>query len=220
MSKPNSHFYEFGPFRVDTLKRTLLRDGEMTPITPKAFDILLTLIERNGEVLSKDDLMSAVWPGTVVEENNLTRNISTLRKALGEQPNEHQYVVTIPGRGYRFVAEVKELFDADSGLAVEQAGAARVVSEKETPIEFPSVRVKRGAIVALVALIVAGAGSAIWLRVRARQQSRADSTVAEPFRKMRPTRLTNTGNVWAAAIAPDGEYVSLVIDEGRRQSLW
>src|SRR5262245_33800879 len=131
MPKPNSHFYEFGPFRIDTLKRILMRDGEVVQITPKAFDILLALIERNGEALSKDDLMNAVWPDTVVEENNLTRNISSLRKALGEKPDERRYVVTISGRGYQFVAEVRKLKGEDSGAAVKQAGAIRLISEIE-----------------------------------------------------------------------------------------
>ena len=82
MSTPRCHFYEFGPFHVDAVKGLLLRDGELVSLTPKAFDILLVLVENHGEVLTKDELMRAVWPDTVVEENNLARNISTLRKAL------------------------------------------------------------------------------------------------------------------------------------------
>ena len=109
MPKPGVRFYEFERFRVDPLKRLLLRDGEVVPLTPKAFGILFALIECRGQVLEKDDLMKAVWRDTVVEENNLTRNISSLRKALGERPAEHRYVATVPGRGYSFVAEVTEV---------------------------------------------------------------------------------------------------------------
>ncbi|HWQ34433.1 MAG TPA: winged helix-turn-helix domain-containing protein [Blastocatellia bacterium] len=111
MSRPLCQFYEFGPFRADPHKRLLLREGEVVPLTPKAFTLLLVFIEKRGEVLDKDELMNAVWPDAVVEENNLTRNISTLRRALGESPDAHQYIVTVPGRGYKFVAEVAELND-------------------------------------------------------------------------------------------------------------
>jgi len=100
--------YEFGPFYLNSLKRIVLRDGEPLPLTPKCFDILLALVEHAGEVLVKEELMESVWPDTVVEEGNLNRNISTLRKVLGESPNDHRYIVTVPGRGYRFVAEVRE----------------------------------------------------------------------------------------------------------------
>src|SRR5712692_4509877 len=103
--------YEFGPFCLNPLKRIVLRDGEPLPLTPKCFDILLALVEHPGEVLVKEELMESIWPDTVVEEGNLNRNISTLRKALGESPNDHRYIVTVPGRGYRFVAEVREGFD-------------------------------------------------------------------------------------------------------------
>src|SRR5215475_3934459 len=102
-------FYEFGPFRVDTVKYVLTRDGEVAPLNLKAFEILLALIENRGQVLEKNELLQRVWPDTVVEENNLARNISALRKALDEHPNEHQYILTVPGRGYRFVASVREV---------------------------------------------------------------------------------------------------------------
>jgi len=105
-----AQFYEFGPFRLDPLKRLLRRDGgEVVSLPPKAFDTLLALIEKRGEILEKDALMQALWPDSFVEEANLTVKISQLRKALGEQPQEHQYIVTVPGRGYRFVAEVRTL---------------------------------------------------------------------------------------------------------------
>src|SRR5215210_3401806 len=101
--------YGFGPFFVNTAKCALLRDGEVVPLSLKAFEILLVLIEHRGQVMEKDEILKKVWPDTVVEENNLARNISALRKALDEHPNQHQYILTIPGRGYRFVANVKEV---------------------------------------------------------------------------------------------------------------
>lgn len=103
------HFYEFGRFRVNIAERLLLREDEVVPLTPKVFDILLTLIENSGQVVSKDGLMKKVWPDSFVEEGNLTQNISLLRKALGEGQNGHQYIETVARRGYRFAAPVREL---------------------------------------------------------------------------------------------------------------
>lgn len=131
MEGQKKHFYEFGPFRVDPTKRLLLRDGTPQPLTPKAFDILLVLVRQDGQVIEKDDLMRAVWPDTVVEENNLTRNISALRKALGEGPQDHSYVVTVPGRGYSFVAGVKDVADEPAALLVEKYSRTHLVVEEE-----------------------------------------------------------------------------------------
>jgi TolB-like protein/DNA-binding winged helix-turn-helix (wHTH) protein len=130
MFKPASQFYEFGPFRVDAQKRLLLHEGEPVPLTPKAFDILLVMLARHGEALGKEELMQAVWPDVAVEENNLTRNISTLRKALGEKPNEHRYVVTIPGNGYRFVAAVRTT-GAEAERHEDMARESTVAAETE-----------------------------------------------------------------------------------------
>ncbi len=101
--------YEFGLFRLDTAKRCLLRESQTIPIAPKIFETLLALVEHHGEVLSKEDLMCRLWPNSFVEEGNLTYNISTLRKLLGERAPDHNYIVTIPGRGYMFVAEVNRV---------------------------------------------------------------------------------------------------------------
>ena len=100
--------YEFGPFALDADKRLLLRDGVPVPLAPKALETLLALIEYRDRVVTKDELLQRIWGDTVVEEGGLTRNISILRKALGEKPDDHHYVVTVPGRGYRFVADVRE----------------------------------------------------------------------------------------------------------------
>jgi DNA-binding winged helix-turn-helix (wHTH) protein/TolB-like protein/Tfp pilus assembly protein PilF len=108
ISRPAKHFYEFGPFRLDPAEHTLLREGQTVTLTPKVFDILKVLVENNGHLFEKDELMKAVWPDSFVEEGNLTRNISTLRTVLGERPDE-QYIETIPKRGYRFVARVREV---------------------------------------------------------------------------------------------------------------
>ena len=113
MSQQDNRSYEFGRFRVKVAERVLLRDGEIVPLTPKVFDILLTLVEKSGQVVSKDELMKRVWPDTYVEEGNLTQNISLLRKALGETPEGTQFIETVPRRGYRFVAKINEGVDLD-----------------------------------------------------------------------------------------------------------
>ncbi|MGH9841657.1 MAG: winged helix-turn-helix domain-containing protein [Blastocatellia bacterium] len=109
MNSPANHFYDFGPFRIDRAERVLIRDGQPLTITPKAFDLLLALVERRGHVVEKEELMGAVWPEIVVEESNLTHHISVLRKVLGENAGERPYIETIPRRGYRFLAEVERV---------------------------------------------------------------------------------------------------------------
>ncbi len=117
--------YEFNDFRLDPQQRLLLTaGGEPIPLAPKVFDTLLYFIERRGELLDKSTLLKAVWPNVVVEENSLNQNISALRRALKEGPNEHRFIVTEPGRGYRFVAEVRTVTaEAPAGPAVRQAAA-------------------------------------------------------------------------------------------------
>src|SRR4026209_1172989 len=108
MGQQDNLSYEFGRFRLNVADRILLRDGEVVPLTPKVFDILLTLVENRGQVVSKEGLMKRVWPDMFVEEGNLSQNISLLRKALGESPGGVQFIETVPRRGYRFVAAISE----------------------------------------------------------------------------------------------------------------
>src|SRR5215471_5279857 len=109
MSKIINNFYEFGPFRVDTGQRVLWREGEIVPLTPKAFDLLLALVENGGRVLTKEELLQRVWPDSFVEEANLSHNIYKLREALGEKPTGKKYIETLARRGYRFVGTVNEV---------------------------------------------------------------------------------------------------------------
>lgn len=101
--------YEFGPFRVDPDQQTLSRDGHPIPITPKAFETLLILVRNSREIVSKDELMRLVWPDSFVEEGNLSQNIFVLRRALGDTPDSRRYIATLPGRGYRFTADVRSV---------------------------------------------------------------------------------------------------------------
>src|SRR6266542_4145522 len=102
------HIYEFGPFHLDAPRRLLLREGKQVRLPAKAFEILLVLLEEKGRLVEKDELMRRVWPEAVVEENNLTVNMSALRRSLGESPRDRRYLVTVPGRGYQFVADVRQ----------------------------------------------------------------------------------------------------------------
>ncbi|PYT03428.1 MAG: hypothetical protein DMF60_18425, partial [Acidobacteria bacterium] len=130
MSEQVKQFYEFGRFRINSAQRLLLRDQEIVPLTPKVFDMLLTLVERSGEVVSKDFLMKKVWPDTFVEEGNLTQNISLVRKALGEGQNGHQYIETVARRGYRFVAPVRVSVDGGNEFTREATGIGTVTIGK------------------------------------------------------------------------------------------
>jgi DNA-binding winged helix-turn-helix (wHTH) protein/tetratricopeptide (TPR) repeat protein len=129
MSKQTNHFYEFGPFRADAGRQLLLRDGEPVPLTSKAFETLLVLVQHSEQMVSKDELMKQLWPDTFVEESNLTQHISMLRKALGESPQDHRYIVTMPGRGYRFAEKVREVSDRGE-LIVESHSIERVTVEE------------------------------------------------------------------------------------------
>ena len=109
----SKHLYQFGPFCLDPVKRRLLRDGEVVKLTPKAFETLFVLVQQRGKTIDKDELLKTVWAGTIVEENNLNQSITALRKSLGDSRQESQYIATIPGVGYRFVADVKEVHEEE-----------------------------------------------------------------------------------------------------------
>jgi DNA-binding winged helix-turn-helix (wHTH) protein/tetratricopeptide (TPR) repeat protein len=106
--------YEFGPFSLDARRHVLLRDGQAISLAPKVFETLLLLVRNSGQVLKKNELMEAIWPDTFVEESNLAQHIFLLRKILGEEKSEHRYIVTVPGAGYRFVAQVRESVNSEN----------------------------------------------------------------------------------------------------------
>src|ERR1700749_1013646 len=141
--------YEFGPFRVDPEKELLFRDDETISLAPKVFQVLLVLISRKKEVVTKDDLLRSVWPDTFVEEANLSRNIFLLRKALGESPQDHQFIVTVPGRGYRFAEDGRLV--ADQELSIVAASHSRVQVEVSETKPWPWIAV---AVVLLIAVSV------------------------------------------------------------------
>jgi DNA-binding winged helix-turn-helix (wHTH) protein/TolB-like protein/tetratricopeptide (TPR) repeat protein len=119
--------YRFEGFELEPTRRLLLREGQVVQLTPKAFDTLLVLVRNHGRVMGKDELMQAVWPDTIVEETNLAHNISALRKILGQKGGDNRFIVTAPGRGYSFVAEVQQEargpLEEARGAAEKNAGA-------------------------------------------------------------------------------------------------
>lgn len=117
---PAAQWFEFGGFRLDRNRRLLMRiaNGQPVRLPPRTLETLEYLIERPGELVSKSALIDALWPDRAVEENSLDRNISLLRRALGEKPRDHLFIATVPGRGYRFVAAVRGVVAADDQTEV------------------------------------------------------------------------------------------------------
>lgn len=116
VSQHVKEFYEFGPFRLDAQRQILLRAGETVSLTPKNIQVLLVLVRHSPQVVGKDDLMKAVWPDTFVDEANLSRNIFMLRKALGETRLDHEYIITVPGQGYRLAEGARLVLDGKPSI--------------------------------------------------------------------------------------------------------
>lgn len=165
--------YEFGPFRVDPDRELLLRGDQTVPLTPKTFQILLVLVRHSKEVVAKDDLMKMVWPDTFVEEANLSRNIFLLRKALGETPQDHQYIVTVPGRGYRFAEDVQLVPDRD--VSIVAATHAKVEMQVRETNRWPWI------IVAAILVLAVAAVSFRFLFHRSTLLSEKDTVVLADF---------------------------------------
>ena len=136
---PRIAVYRFGPFELDAAEYRLLRNGVEVPLQLKAFETLCILVERAGRLLTKDDLLRQLWPGTIVEENNLNKNISMLRKALGDCPDGLSYIETVPRVGYRFAAQVEQ---------VSAAGPTLVIVPEPPPASScaPATQVRRRAL--------------------------------------------------------------------------
>lgn len=202
IEKDSGRVYEFGPFRLDEGERSLSRDLEPVALTPKVFDTLLLLVRNAGHLVDKEELMTLIWPDSFVEEANLNRSISTLRRALGEAPNLPRYIETVPKRGYRFIAPVNvaslsgvaQTFEiaAASEISLAAATQLRAVSTKtatSSEVEAGVVGAKRTGVItrrsvvsALVMLVVAG--GALYLALAHRSAPGNAATA-------RPTVLTS-----------------------------
>jgi TolB-like protein/DNA-binding winged helix-turn-helix (wHTH) protein/Flp pilus assembly protein TadD len=123
-----------------------LRDGQAVQLAPKVFDTLIALVENNGRLVTKDDLMSRLWPDTFVEEGTLTRNISDLRKALGETAAGDRYIETVPRHGYRFTQQIAEVSEETAPLVIEKHKRSRIITQQEVEQETlpPRVEIEAG----------------------------------------------------------------------------
>jgi len=160
--------YEFEGFRLDTDRQRLLAvsSGDPIPVSPKVLETLMYLVERHGELVEKDALMEAIWPRVVVEENNLDRNISTLRRVLGEKAGENRFIATVPGRGYRFVAAVTTAAaEATPSVAAEPAESGEdpaVVRAMTVPRPMRGRFAQLSIAAVPVALVLALAATIVW----------------------------------------------------------
>ena len=193
MSLKAQAFYAFGPFRLEPSERVLLRDGTPVPLPPRAFDLLVVLVERAGRLVTKDDLFKEVWQDTFVEETNLTYTVSLLRKALGDDAEPHEYIETVAKRGYRFKNSVRQ------GGGEESAGES---TQRRSPIWV-------AASVVLLLLL----GFASWLVFHAREP---DPPTLARLALMPPPGVT----VENAQISPDGQRIAFVGREGDAGKVW
>src|SRR5271154_2841870 len=124
MSMKPEGIFKFGEFQIDALARVLRREDEAVTLNRRAFDVLLYLVQNYGRILPQDELLKNVWPDTFVDENSLAQCISALRRALGEKPGDNSYIITLPGRGYQFVAPVTVVGAKSASIVPDAAIAA------------------------------------------------------------------------------------------------
>src|SRR5215475_7652042 len=193
-----AHIYEFRAFRLDTADRVLRRlDGTLVPLTPRVFKTLVYLVEHRSTVLDKERIMEAVWPDTIVEENNLAQAISKLRQIFGETPGADGYIVTVPGRGYRFVADVREVVEHErvspQAIDVQPVVSAAVDTKTEIPkpaapsviadsvCSAPAFLNRRRFLAATtVAIAVAGLTALLFVRYRSSPAGVRDANLPAP----------------------------------------
>jgi DNA-binding winged helix-turn-helix (wHTH) protein/TolB-like protein len=188
---PAGSAYEFGEFRLDTSSRRLFRSGEHVPLTPRVFDALLHLVGNPGRLLEKEELLAAIWPGVSVEENNLGQAISRIRAALGESPGDNRYIVTVPGRGYRFVGQVRISSQREDATAPTSDSGSMADADSRTSPPLP-VKSGPGAPNRRITLLLAGAlaltaGAMIYGYVSSRRETRHErvtSLAVLPFKPL------------------------------------
>ena len=155
----NGYRYAFDNFEIEPANRTLLRDGKTVLMTGKVFDVLLVFAENPGRLLEKDEMIERVWGDSFVEEGNLARNVSTLRKALGDEGKEHKYITTVQGRGYRFIADVAAVNGAGSAATVEETGQTPQTKDLADSTDTKHFSKKWLWVIPLAVLLIA----AIWI---------------------------------------------------------
>jgi len=219
--EPTSDSISFAEFELDRTHRRLYGDGKPIPLYAKAYDLLEFLLEQNGRIVSKDEILANVWPDQIVEEANLSVQVSAVRKALGEPKGSPRFLITIPGKGYKFAADFNQ---PHGSIVVENRKYSRVIVEEEMETDegtsdqeaFAS-RGRDGrrrlAVGALSIIVLAASAAGLYSILQ-----RSDSAV--PFKDIRVSRVTNSGNVAGAALSPDGKFVAYVLKEPDGNGLW
>jgi DNA-binding winged helix-turn-helix (wHTH) protein len=224
MNGEPKHKISFAEFEIDAARRRLTRDGKEVRLNAKAFDVLIFLTENAGRVVSKDEILTAVWDGQFVEEANLAVQISTLRKALDEKKDARRFLVTVPGKGYEFVADVR----TDEEIVIEKHSFSRLVVEEEEEEKgrkgegemrpakrklsfspFLSFSLSK---IAVVSALILTTAAAVWFW--------RGGTENSELRQPKITRLTTSGKVSAVALTPDGRYAVFSQRETDGESLW
>lgn len=225
MARQPHRLYYFGEYCLDAPKRVLQRGDEVVSLTPKAFDVLLVLVEHHGEVVDRDTLFKLVWPDTIVEDSNINFNISVIRKTLGDQKSDHRYIATLPNRGYQFVAEVREEIhlpgedlSKQKWEFPEQDGRALIEESpdgNEPAAGANGARTRRSILVPIILGItaIAAAAAAYGLLPDFRPPGR------KQFTSLDVVRVTSNGRAFDAAISPDGQLAAYVFEDGESQSL-
>jgi len=227
MAAPTRLIYQFDDFQLEAATRRLLCRGEVVPLPGKAFEMLLVLISNRGQLLTKDELFKLVWPDQIVEESNLTVNMSAIRRALGERAGNPRYITTVSGRGYRFSAEVRQF--ADEALTIERESFARVTLEQEeteagtlAPFAGHLTNASRriaahpALLLMTLAMVLAIGGVGLWVRARHRA-----STALFGWSNVTLHRFVTQGGVpYRVAISPDGKSLVYRQRINGRDSLW
>jgi eukaryotic-like serine/threonine-protein kinase len=223
MNTSNGHVYEFGEFRLDLVKRELRRTGEIVAVTPKVFDTLRVLVQNQGQIVTKDLLMDEIWGDSFVEESGLMRNISVLRKTLGEQNQTVPFIVTVTGQGYRFVAAVREvLAEEEAALIIQESTRAKIIiketeDEPTPPAEAQLLPTAPPSFFSPRKLIILGLGGLAILLISAALLFRSSKSPDLPFQKISIKRLTTNGKVTNAALSPDGKLFVFSQQEAQGQ---
>nr|HQU85940.1 winged helix-turn-helix domain-containing protein [Pyrinomonadaceae bacterium] len=227
MIEASEQTFSFADFELDTSRRVLLKNGETVALNAKTLDLLCVLIENHGRIVTKDELLEKVWEGQFVEENNLTVQISALRKIFGEKKGEHRFIVTIPGKGYKFVHELNE--NIVDEIIVETHKFERITIEQNIENE-DSDAIEKYQTKQLIPLqkaktsnfsfryVYLSLGIGIFIFFAAFAFWKTDSKVE--INPLKFTKLTSTGKVANAAITPDGKYAVFAQTENGGESLW
>lgn len=227
MYNGNGRLYEFGGFTLNSGSETLWREGELVPVSPKAVKLLLLLVERDGELVTKQEIFDSVWGDTFVTDGVLTQNIYTLRNKLGTGADGKQLIETVPRRGYRFSGRVKSS-SAESGTRTPvPAGSQGVSIVSPAYMAAPETSTsgftrKRLAFFALAALLaVSAVASVSFWTVRYKIGANVPiGIVAAPIEQLRLQPITDSGDVIYPTISPNGELLAYIRHGDTDTSVW